>query len=456
MSEKPMKLQRPYLDEEARGNLREFVESTDRDPPPVFAGRTEIIDRVTKSVGRCRLNTTDTACFTHAIHGAPGAGKTSLLTEISHRLGSENGSSEALTVVNLQGDEISRPDFVASEFIKAHSGSYPDVLKMKTTSTTTKVGAYGSGVEHQRSGAESTIVQQIDAGSSVWRAIRENTTIAEHHVFLLLVDESQNIEGVNPDKNSRNHVVTNLHAGFGTTNNLKIVPVFAGLSDTVSVLAERGVSRLPEGGSIRLGSLSQDDTEELVKRWMHHKAFGFENLFQDADIQRLSKLIAVASEGWPRHVTTYLREFGVAILDVGLTEDLKVDLDAVIERGHNSRLEYYEARLNAADLDRYEEVICQAARASSEGIIKDHQLDSIAKNNFEIPQTKSVELRKKAIKAGILERDRKSGRNSFRFPIPSFHTYMRCDGNEREFKAKMRQQMDAHSHLWAESKGPNR
>lgn len=450
MSEKPLNLLRPYHEDEARTNLREFVESTDRDPPPVFAGREEIIDRVTKAVTRCRLNTIDTACFTHVIHGAPGAGKTSLLTEIRQRLGGENGSVGPLTVVSVEWDELSDKARLASKFINAYHHLEPHIPAEKTTTTTKKVGYWGTGYERQTTRSERSIKDQTLSEGGLWGTVLEKMPNApEEAVFLLLVDESQNIEGDISGPTGKNTIATNLHAGFRRTDGLKIVPVFAGLSDTESVLADRGVSRLPEGASIQVGSLSEDETEELVKGWMRHEAFGFEDLISDADVQRLSKMMTVASEGWPRHVTTYLRELGGSILDAGLSGAQRIDLAAVFERGHNSRRDFYDARLNAADLDRYEEVICKAARDSSDGIVRDDQLDAIAKNDFELSQSESTTLLKKAIKAGILERDRKSGRNSLRFPIPSFHTYMRCDGSEIEFKTRMREQMDEHSHSWS-------
>ena len=454
MSEKPLKLNRSYIDDVGRANLREFVGAQDRATPPIFVGRKEIIERIVDDVASCRSNADAVRCYTLAIQGAPGAGKTSLLSEIRQRLGGENGSVGPLSVVSLEWNELSEKVSVASAFINAYNGRYTSTREEKTTTKTRKIGFRSTGIERQTTLSENTLAQQIQAKGSLWSTILENLSIEnEAPVFLLLVDESQNIVADTADPNGRNAIVSNLHAGFQATEGLRIVPVFAGLPDTESVLASRGISRLADESSVYLGSLTQDETEELVDRWMRHDAFGFENLYSDADIQRVAKMIAVASEGWPRHANTYLRVLGCSILDRGMNNDLDINLDEVFDRGHDNRRAYYQMRLRTAKLGRYAGVIRDAAQQSEDGVIELATLDAIIEENYGDLRLDAESLREDALHVGILEYASDDDEERFKFPIPSFFTYMHVGRDPAAFKAKMREHMDSHAHLWEEPQG---
>lgn len=454
MPEITLKLNHSYVDDEGRANLREFVGAQDRATPPIFVGRREIIDRIVDDVASCRSNTDAARCYTLAIQGAPGAGKTSLLSEIRQRLDGENGSVGPLSVVSLEWNELSDKVRVASAFINAYNGRYSRTREEKTTTTTRKIGYKGTGVERQTTVSENTLAQQIQSKGSLWSTILENLSIkTENPVFLLLVDESQNIQGDTADPNGKNTIVSNLHAGFRATEGLRIVPVFAGLPDTEFVLASRGISRLSGESSIYLGCLTRGETEELVDRWMRHELFGFENLFSDADIQRVAKMIAVASEGWPRHSNTYLRVLGRSILNRSTNNNLNVDLDEVLDRGHDDRRAYYQKRLRIARLGRYAGVIRDAAQQSENGVIELDTLDAIIEENYRDVRLDAESLREDALHAGILEYASDDDEERFKFPIPSFFTYMHVGRDPAEFKAKMREHMDSHAHLWEGSQG---
>lgn len=460
MSENILKLQRPYTDEEARANLRDFVDTEDRDPPPIFVGRDEIMDRVGREVTRCRSNVKPDACFTIVIQGAPGCGKTSLLAEIKNRLGSQENNSRVGNPViaeKIPGDFLSSPETVANHLIEACKGKYLEVQKEKQTSVSGRVGPKWLSIGGKKTTKVKRLQDQIDDAGSLWHSVKVNTNIdLKNTVLLLLIDESQNIGISDPsDPSGRNSIATALHNGFGATQGLKIVPVFAGLSNTEQVLGKRGISRI-RGSPIQLGGLSDDETRELVTAWLQHSDYGFSNLFSSEDISRVSKIITVASEGWPRHVNTYLLELGRSLLEHGALEDGKVDLTEALERGHNRRREYYYARLTDADLDKYEDVIRMVAGESKDGILRVKDLHAIADSEFGITQEESNLLRKEAIKAGILETSAAIGQNNVRFPIPSFQTYMLCEGDIAMFQTKMREQIQAQSYQWAESKGLTR
>ena len=442
-------LNRRYTDDEARANLRSFISTQDRATPPVFVGREEIIEALVSDVSECGKNLDEYRCFTRVIYGAPGAGKTSLVGEIRHRLSGEKGAVGPLTIVSMEWHELSNKVSVASAFISAHSGRPLGFREERTTTTTKWLGSKRTGLERQTAFSVNAIEQQIRLTGSVWTPILENTSIErERDVFLLLVDESQNIAGDRPDGTGKNEVVANLHAGFAGTQGLKVVPVFAGLSDTESVLAERGILRLPRASSIHLGSLSTEETQNMVDGWMRYEAYGFENLFSDIDIRRVSKMIAVSSEGWPRHANGYLTELARSILEKGVGNDLTVDLNEVFERGHDDRRVYYQKRLRTAKLGGYASAIRDAAQRSNDGIVELATLREIAEEDYGVPRSEADYLHDKAIHAGVLEHASYDDEEHFKFPIPSFFTYMHLGRDPAKFNAKMREQLDAHSHLW--------
>lgn len=462
MSEKPLKLQRPYRDEEARANLLSYINSQDRGGPPVFVGRQDIFQHLTQDVEECRSNTRGSTCYTRVIQGAPGAGKTSLIEEIKERLdrglGESKRTHDAVVVVGFDGGDFFREAFVANQIIEAYTGEDFDVQKEKTSSKGVQAGAGGSHLSYESVSRERSLEQQIQSAGSLWKPVIDNIPVdKDETVFIFLIDEAQNIRGVD-NEDGKNHIVMNLHNGFDTTRGLKIVPVFVGLSDTKSELKKRGVSRLPRSSSLPLGSLTQDESEELVSGWMHHEPFGFENLFSSDDISRVSKMIAVASEGWPRHANTYLSELARSVLEYGAGDSLMLDLDEVFGRGHEHRLTFYGERVSSAGLGTYEDVIRAVTKQSTDGVVLRSTLRTIAQDKYHLPALGIDALHEKAVGAGIIEQISEYDSNQFHYPIPSFYTYMQCDlaHVREEFLRKMRQQMDAHSHLWSEPKGLTR
>ena len=166
MHVKPLKLSHPYIDDVGRSNLREFIGARDRATPPIFVGRKEIIERIVDDVSSCRSNTDSARCYTLAIQGAPGAGKTSLLSEIRQRLDGESGSVGTLHVVSLEWNELSEKVSVARAFINTYNDRHSIASVEKTTTPTKKLGLKGTGLEHQTTVSENTLTHQIQSKGS--------------------------------------------------------------------------------------------------------------------------------------------------------------------------------------------------------------------------------------------------------------------------------------------------
>ena len=159
-------------------------------------------------------------------------------------------------------------------------------------------------------------------------------------------------------------------------------------------------------------------------------------------------MIAVASEGWPRHANTYLRVLGRSILEHGVNNDLNIDLDRVFDCVHDNIRAYYQTRLRTAKLGRYAGVIRDAAQQSEDGVIELATLDAIIEENYGDVRLDAESLREDTLHAGILEYASDDDEERFKFPIPSFFSYMHVGRDPTEFKAKMREHMDSHAHLW--------
>ena len=445
MSVTPLALQRPYIDEEAHVNLQGYIDTQDRGSPPIFVGREEIIDRLSKDVARCRSSEDPKECFTLVIHGAPGAGKTSLLAEIRNLFDDQKegpgGWNSPIVVVELSGEMLSSEVGFAKEIIDARRGEHSNARQATTPTVSGLARLFGLETGRHSAVTDRTIEQQIQSPSEVWRAIVDNTSVEEKEtVFLLLIDEAQVISA-NGEKSDKNDIAMALHGGSQYTQGLKMLPVFAGLSDLESVLAHRGISRLGTDASIKLGSLGQNETEFLVSSWMQFEPFGFENLFTSADTRRVSKILAIASEGWPRHANAYLKELARSIIEEGSSTNLTINLDQVLDRGHDSKIKYYQSRVNAADISDYASVICDLTRQSTDGSVRSDTLYEIAKDKYEISRSESRRYQQSAVHAGIFEDASDLDPTRFQFPIPSFFTYMQCRRDPVAFKKLMNAQI---------------
>ena len=437
MSKNTLTVQHPYQDEECRANLDGFIHTDDRGSPPVFVGRESITNRIQKEVTRCRLNMVEDRSFTRIISGAPGAGKSSLVRERKNQLTNHDDMIGPLTVVSVRWETLASDIDVAKAFIAACRGHDVDPQSETKNTKSMDVDMTLVNADLQNSEAELTLKQQVELDNNPWLAVGRNTAVDTDDVFLLMVDEAQNLSGDNSNYQGRNPVLTTPHDGFQGTRGLKIVPVFVGLSDTRSVLYQRGLSRLGDDAHILLGALSSSETEDLVSKWIRHEPFGLSDISSDPDVAKVSKIIRAASEGWPRHVNTYLKELGSSVLADREEDDMVIDVDALLARGHEERFLYYHERLASANLGKYQDVIYDAAAESSNGIVALEALSTIAENKYEMSEENWEVHHQNAIHAGVFETVIPSSRPQVRFSIPAIHTFAQVRGNRPEFMRKI-------------------
>lgn len=225
-------------------------------------------------------------------------------------------------VVTMTGSELSNEVAVANKFIRRHAE------KHSTSST-------------EQPDKTHEVWRQIQSRGDVWGVIEEQTKVnKEETVFLFLVDESQNTGSSQSSSTGLNLITSTLNDGFQSTAGIKVVPIFTGLSNTSSVLASRRVSKIRGDAPTRLEPLTQTETSDLVSRWMQYDGFEFEDLFTPDDITRVSNMIAVASDGWPRHAYSYLRVIAQAVLERRVGNNLEINIDDTLKRGHADLFAY--------------------------------------------------------------------------------------------------------------------
>ena len=450
--EQPLRLRHRFIDEDKRANLLNYIESLDHVTPPIFVGREELIERIKKDVAKCRTNRDINKCFTLVISGAPGAGKSSLLSELEtqlrHKSEDERRNDHSVVVVPLRGVNLSNVNAIANAMVSAYREQVSNNRREKSRKTTVDRIWSWIGFSKQVINTEPDLQELVKNYGSIWEPVFVKTSLNKSEtVFLFLIDEAQKTPGDRELVTRKlSSMVCELHQGLISTGGIKILPIFAGHSDTQSVLAQRGVARIGDNASIHLGPLSQAETEEIVSAWMRHQPFGLEDMFVESDIDRVSKLIAVASEGWPRHTNSYLRELGRSVLKNGDMGGLTVEIKDMLDHGHDRLSDYFGNRLRIADLRQYEDVICEATQQSSDGKVNKHDLYRIARNILGLKPLETDTLHNRAIHAGVLEPASNHDLNRFKFPIPSFFTYMQCGKNPEEFKEAKRQQIAEHMH----------
>ena len=411
-------------------NLRAITRMGERSDPIVFAGRDGILQEIPAIIQDKRLNP-ELNSISQIIQGAPGAGKISLLNELER-----TNQGDHVSVVRLDGEDLSEPLRVAERFMSGARADVSDISEVKTRSRRTtgdlKVVQQEEGWESRKSSA----LDRISQGASIWHTIKPLLGIDDDHVFLLLVDEAQRVEKTTGK--SVNEVVTSLHSGGEATAGIKILPVFAGLSDTAEQLIDVGLSR-QAARPHHLGALTLAEAHYAAEGFLRDQNLGLGQVFSQSDRSELARTLAVASEGWPRHLHHYLTGSAQEIVDdCGSPAPIGgVSLPAILEHGDEARYDYYIDRLRGARINEVSTALQALALAMGFAIthLKGDDIEQYVAGHYTDRHIDVSDQINRAIHAGVLEPRPDFGVGYFGYPIPSFSTFMACRG-EREATLK--------------------
>ena len=428
-------------------SLQMFAEGGEKSQPVEFVGRDAIIDSVSIALKTERTKDHASSGNSVFITGAPGSGKTSLLRVLHemHHVGQKRKwwlkSRADTTVVSISGSDFNGPpSALMARFLNAYGSNievHRNEDRQRTTTIDLKILKSADAVGNRNA----SVGDLLDAGENFWSRLTNLLSPPENHVFLVLVDEAQQIEPL--QGSNSNPIAYQLHGGL--TQDAKVVAVFAGLSDMEAAFANAGMTRSSRT-YVTLKPLTQQESGQVIRGFFKFPEFGLSGVFRTEDEDRMVESLVIASEGWPRHLNCYAQGLAKAIVqDHGQPHSSHaIDIDVVLDYGHRDRIEYCTRRLQAANLAlRHRKLLMEATEASSDSsTIKESLILSSAEKN-DVSRVELDDCMQAFVHHGILEASRMdSGEWVYGFPIPSIQTFIRCGGDEERVLGQLRSEYE--------------
>ncbi|MCY4151746.1 MAG: hypothetical protein OXE94_05860 [Aestuariivita sp.] len=399
-----------------RENLQNFVNDGAKDHPPVFIGRKEILDCVltkARRAGERQLGLPGNATI---IQGAPGAGKSSVLSQLEIRAPMDvHARVVKISSVYLEEriPEVVRAIAFAGaseqiQWFDLWTRLGPTWLQNLPHIKDIQIPSYTDLTDLQEKRPRST-----------WKA-----------PVIVAVDETQNLPSGKSSAPAK--FLRFLHEGSTT---LPITLVLAGLSDTNSIIQEMGLTHGVE--PLSLGCFKTEELSELTCKYCAH--FGIKIGSQR---NRIDGLMA-PTDGWPRHVYWAQQALAAALLADGIDgkADRISDWPAIYAQSETLRQGYYRTQYSDV-MKRAERLTTKVmwrvaqAEALGEGISLaeiiaevDAACDSNKGGKFRMPLGYNEEtFVTHLIHRGVLQDVTDS--NAMTCPIPSFQTYILKRGGQ--------------------------
>ena len=310
--------------------LQSFLRISDRDKAVFFVGRKVEISAIEKTAAYAFAEVQmgmPASSMTFLLQGAPGVGKTSLLTHLIDRWHARDAPVMGL---RIDLDTLASPDKLARAVAKAVCERTDDMF-LQTRSTRTEFGGEANQESNKRGHEKMTVPRNPSLA-----AFSERFPPTEWSGPLcLMVDDMQMI-----DPSIHGRALLNLHGGI---HGLPIVPVYAGLEGSRAKLAECGLARFSHGHDFTMGALAPEDAATAVRRFLAH----FRISASTEAEEWWSVQLALWSDSWPQHLHTAMQGFAEELFVAGGRLG-QVDSKAVFERGHLLREASYNACISPA------------------------------------------------------------------------------------------------------------
>ena len=368
---------------------------------------------------------------TVAVFGAPGAGKSALLTQLIEQYGSQDSQVLPVRISASSMNPLGVFDAVARAVGISRRGETVPATQVDAEAKIMGVGGGVKSTSLQRQASDRAEIQAV--GGVPWELMRDRLgATVRGRVVLLLCDEAQVLKSHHEDVQD---TVRGLHLGpEGVSNAPPIVPVFAGLNDTVDVLRQCGVTRITMGNKHALGALAESEREEYALKVLAHLAHDSPSSGEQAGVARW---IVNTTDGWPQHMRLAMEAVAVDMLRVDdeqaerglLRIPTPRDLDwgkigAKVVRLRNG---FYNDRLSASGYGGFGDVLATLAADAEdapggvpEGVLMDIADGVLARRNR---APSGEELVNGAIHAGVLQQIKDS--QNLTCPIPSMRSWLR-------------------------------
>ncbi|MXX88689.1 MAG: ATP-binding protein [Boseongicola sp. SB0677_bin_26] len=313
--------------------LLEFSTAGDREAPPYFAGRADVLRDVGRAAERCWDHWTDgrgkTPGATRVIYGAPGAGKSSVLMHLERSWTGPGGGAPVMLRLGAPADFEDGRTFAERLVNLLRPGKGAEIRT--EISRTWNLQGNLPGVGGQL-GRESRTGIPDDPINAVLSYIPAETWTSP---VVIAVDEFQAASG---DETAPHAKV--LHKLHTHDYEAPIMAVLAGLSNTLGTVDRLGISRRSIDASYSLGCLEPEESEDLADGWSAH--FGLPKMGP----LRTAMLAQVeAGSHWPAHARNALASFAEEIARVQGDITL-VDMQRVATGAHERRQKYYQSRMS--------------------------------------------------------------------------------------------------------------
>ena len=402
--------------------LRQFIEDEDRERPLFFAGRAKEIKAIrdkAEHVGRGRMRGQ-----TRVITGAPGAGKTALLSRFQELWTND----QHVRVVRLAADVFSRPEEAMREFLFQLAPQA--ALRAGETVTDTKGGQLGvTGKILGLFGGEGSVqraraTQRSDRPRSFRSASMLLPDSLKEKTIVVLVDEAQDWAPNRTERSDtpRSDLLNELHVG---EHGLKMLLVAAGLGTTEDRFMELGVSRLSADAVQVLDCLSVTEQRDAVDKFFEH--FNIRGDMQKK--AQWAEALLAGTQGWPHHLTNSLRAAAEELINANGDVD-RASLEAACARAAEYREHYYSKRIGRlagmpAVLSAVFSIL-DSDTGTSKGKLGDAIANAYAEDARLMNEMDEADVLGEMQRSGLIQKD---WRHRFRCPIPSLQRHVEgfCD-----------------------------
>ncbi len=422
--------------EQKKLSLDRFSKRTDKQPALYFVGRRDILTGIEDTVGemrrlidgremsdiiRSRTNLSDE--LTWLVQGAPGAGKSALLSHLRQSWAQRSAGPISIRVSTKDLKDEAGLTAVIADYIRSGGADYLNRIKNLEMEGGPDLGVIGVNIRNAETKPRGALTLR-----HLWRLYDRSLmeTVRDHlperyrsalpvlRPVVLTIDEIQNLRPEGEE------LLSYLHLG---EHGLPIMMVLAGLAWSQSRLAEAGISRLSEGQMRTLAPLSESEAAESVRHLLEaHQIKGFE----DAAI---AGKIAAWSNGWPQHLHNYMCVLAQELRDNDCNL-IRVDEARVRGAGDLMRKNHYVNRLISSRITACANLLADIAEViGKDGCDESMILKLLRKRPWDEErdpaETMSQDMKPQEfigemIRAGIIHREN----DRVIMPIPSFQQHL--------------------------------